>query len=241
VVQARARRHRDYYLSSHETTTAGAYSGPVAIGNSARACGHDKEDVELDDATLWSRSRIWDAEALGLLFERHAKAIYNYCFRRLGDWAVAEDTVSLVFLEAWRRREKELPPDKVLPWLYGIATNVLRNRRRSERRFAAALRRMPPPRPVPDFGDAADERLDEERQMRRVLALVSQLPPREQDVFALCGWSEVSYEDAATALGIPVGTVRSRLSRARQRLRELAPEFGHEESDVHATPEAVEP
>ena len=91
--------------------------------------------MEPDDSILWARSRAGDADAFGLLFERHAKAIYNYCFRRLGDWAAAEDMLSIVFLEAWRRRDKELPPDKVLPWLYGIATNVVRNRRRSERRL----------------------------------------------------------------------------------------------------------
>ena len=66
--------------------------------------------------------------------------------------------------------------------------------------------------------------------MQDVLALIGRLPRREQEVFALCGWSELSYEDAALALGVPVGTVRSRLSRARARLRELEPAFGHEEA-----------
>jgi DNA-directed RNA polymerase specialized sigma24 family protein len=76
---------------------------------------------------LWARSRLGDTDAFGLLFERHARAIYNYCFRRTGDWAVAEDLLSVVFLEAWRRRNKDLPEGKVLPWLFGIATNVVRN------------------------------------------------------------------------------------------------------------------
>ncbi len=88
---------------------------------------------EPSDAALWLRSRDGDADAFGLLFERHATAIYNFCFRRIGDWAAAEDLLSIVFLEAWRRRDKELPPDKVLPWLYGIATNVVRNRRVAEK------------------------------------------------------------------------------------------------------------
>ena len=85
-----------------------------------------------------------DERSLGLLFERHAKLIYNYCFRRVGNWATAEDLVSVVFLEAWRKRGTLLDPEKALPWLYGIATNVVRNRRRWERRYAAALSRIPP-------------------------------------------------------------------------------------------------
>jgi RNA polymerase sigma-70 factor (ECF subfamily) len=193
-----------------------------------------------DDAALWSRSRGGDADAFGLLFERHAKAIYNYCFRRVGDWAAAEDLLSIVFLEAWRRRDKDLPPDKVLPWLYGIATNVVHNRRRAERRFSLALRRVPVPSPEPGFSDTSDERLDDERRMQQALALLAQLPRREQDVFALCAWSGASYEDAALALAIPVGTVRSRLSRGRRRLRELELDCGHKEGGTHVQ-EALEP
>jgi RNA polymerase sigma factor (sigma-70 family) len=172
-----------------------------------------------------------DVDGFAQLFERHAKAIYNYCFRRTGDWAAAEDLLSIVFLEAWRRRDARVPPEKTLPWLYGIATNVIRNRRRAERRHAAALRRVPRPRPEEDFADPIAERIDDERRMRLALGLLSELPRREQDVFVLCAWSGVSYEDAAFALRIPRGTVRSRLSRARQRLRELNSDFGHEEED----------
>jgi len=90
-----------------------------------------------------------------------ARAIYNFCFRRVGDWAVAEICSRSWFLEAWRRRDKELLSDKVLPWLYGIATNVIRNRRRSERRFSAALRRVPNPDSEPSFDELADARIDD--------------------------------------------------------------------------------
>lgn len=198
--------------------------------------------MELGDDALWSRARTGDADAFGALFERHTTAIYNYCFRRIADWAAAEDLVSIVFLEAWRRREKELPPGKVLPWLYGIATNVVRNRRRSEKRFAAALRRVPPLSDSADFAAEADVRLDDERQMRSVLAAVSRLPRREQDVLALCGWCGLSYEDAALTLGVPIGTVRSRLSRARTRLRELEADRGHERTEDKPTQhEALRP
>jgi RNA polymerase sigma factor (sigma-70 family) len=197
--------------------------------------------MEPDDGALWCRARLGDADAFGLLFERHANAIYNYCFRRIGDWTTAEDLLSVVFLEAWRRRDKELPRDKVLPWLYGIATNVVRNQRRSRRRFGAALRRLPKPRAEQATADGVDERLDDERQMEKVLTLLAQLPQREQEVFVLCAWFDLSYDDAAIALEIPVGTVRSRLSRARARLRELVPGFGHEEDDQQRAEGVAEP
>jgi RNA polymerase sigma-70 factor (ECF subfamily) len=74
---------------------------------------------------------------------------------------------------------------------------------------------------VPDPADDVAAHVDDERRMKQLLARLSELPRGEQDVVALCVWSELSYEDAAAALGVPVGTVRSRLSRARGRLREL--------------------
>jgi RNA polymerase sigma-70 factor (ECF subfamily) len=153
----------------------------------------------------------------------------------------AEDMLSVVFIEAWRRRDQELAPDKVLPWLYGIATNVVRNQRRSERRHAAALSRMPAVQPEPDFAAISDERVDDEWQAQGALILLRQLPQREQDVFVLCAWMELSYEDAAVALRLPVGTVRSRLSRARTRLRELNPGSGHEQGDSTTIQEARQP
>jgi RNA polymerase sigma factor (sigma-70 family) len=186
------------------------------------------------DAELWRLAADGDAAAFGVLFERHARAVYNFCFRRTADWAVAEDLTSIVFLEAWRRRgEVRLKDGRALPWLLGVATNVLRNRRRSERRHRAALERLTLEH-SPDFADDADARLDDERRMRVALRSVSKLPQREREVIALCAWAGLSYEDAAVALGLPVGTVRSRLSRARARLRELGEASGHESDGDHA-------
>jgi RNA polymerase sigma-70 factor (ECF subfamily) len=209
------------------------------MGNPNAVVGHDRVHVENDDLLWWS-ARNGEADAFTTLFERHAKAIYNYCFRRVGDWSAAEDLLSVVFLEAWRRRDKELPPGKVLPWLYGIATNVVRNRRRSERRHRAALARVPATRPEDDFGDDVDVRLDDERRMRDALALLKTLPHGQQDVFVLCAWGDLSCEDAAFALGVPVGTVRSRLSRARRALREPGAEGGHEPNDTPNVREGFE-
>jgi RNA polymerase sigma factor (sigma-70 family) len=159
-----------------------------------------------------------DADAFGELFECHARRIYNYCFRRTGDWALAEDLTSVVFLECWRRRAVAPEGDDLIPWLFGIATNVCRRQWRSLARHRAALKRLPPAEEAPGFADEMVERLDDERRMRAVLEAVSQLPRREQDVLALCAWAELTYAEAAAALGVPVGTVRSRLARARARL-----------------------
>jgi RNA polymerase sigma factor (sigma-70 family) len=200
------------------------------LGNSTAGFGHEQA-MEPSDSDLWARSRAGDRDAFGALFARHARLIYNYCFRRVGDWVTAEDLLSVVFLEAWRRRDKELPPDKVLPWLYGIATNVVRNQRRSERRYLAALCRMPMLQGEPDFVEDSEQQLDDQQQAQLALILLRKLAWREQDVFFLCGVMELSYEDAALALDVPVGTVRSRLSRARARLRELDSGFGHEQGE----------
>ena len=163
-----------------------------------------------------------DPAAFGALFERHGRAVYNYCFRRTADWAAAEDLTSVVFLEAWRKRKDvRLHDESLLPWLYGVATNVLRNRSRALRRYHAALERLPRGHEA-DFADDAAERIDDERKMRDVLDAVRVLPKRDRDILALCVWQGLSYEEAAVALELPVGTVRSLLSRARGRLRNYA-------------------
>jgi RNA polymerase sigma factor (sigma-70 family) len=212
----------------------------VTVRNPLALAGHEAGEMDVDDSVLWSLSAQGDTGAFALLFERHAKAIYNYCFRRVGDWSAAEDLLSVVFLEAWRRRDKQLPPGKVLPWLYGIATNVVRNRRRAERRYRAALARVPAAEPAADFAEEAVDRVDEERQLRRALDLLAKLPRRQQDVFVLCAWSGLSYEDAAFALGVPLGTVRSRLARARHALQELDQAERHEPDELPHTEETAE-
>ena len=196
---------------------------------------------EASDRVLWARAGDGDGAAFGVLFERHAGRIYNYCFRRTADWALAEDLTSATFLIAWRSHGRgPLRAESAAPLLYGIATNTLRNQRRSLKRAREALGRLPlPPVEEPDFAEETAARLDDELEMRQLLSLFSLLPRREQDAIALCDWSALSYEDAAAALGVPVGTVRSRLSRGRRRLRELAAANGPE-GDVNVVPLPIE-
>jgi len=176
---------------------------------------------EPSDIELWDRAVGGEQACFGTLFERHARRVYNHCFRRTASWADAEDLTSAVFVEAWRRRREVRPTgDTALPWLLGVANNLVRNHRRSLGRYRAVVVRLPPPGSQPDPADDIADRLADEAQMRRVLARVERLPVRDQEVLALCAWSELSYQEAAEVLDVPIGTVRSRLARARARLAE---------------------
>jgi RNA polymerase sigma factor (sigma-70 family) len=189
---------------------------------------------ELSDADLWGRVRAHDGEAFAALFDRHATKVYNHCFRRSADWSIAEDLTSVVFLEAWRkRRQMRLHGDSVLPWLLAVANNCLRNAERSRRRYHRLLAKLPRPEDNPPLDAQASGRVDDEETMRRLLLVLHQLSAEDQEIIALCDWSGLSYEEAATALDIPVGTVKSRLSRARTRLRALMDPTGAESSTDH--------
>ncbi|GAA3948651.1 RNA polymerase sigma factor [Actinoplanes auranticolor] len=174
-----------------------------------------------------ARIRAGDPATFGQLFSDHAQEVYRYVVRSTGNWSAAEDIVSLTFLEAWRLRGKLRPDgDSVRPWLLGIAVNVLRNNRRAARRHAAALVRLPPAEAMPDFADELVNRMRDSEQLAAATAALDRLRPAEREVFTLCVWSGLDYAQTAEALGVPVGTVRSRLSRARAKLRELTAEPG---------------
>lgn len=189
------------------------------------------EVMAATDRELWTAAVDGDAGAFGALFERHSRAVYNFAFRSTANWATAEDAASEVFLTAWRRRSEVVfttESGSVLPWLLGVAANQVRNRRRSGRRASAALGRLNAREVQPDHSDETVGRIADEAQMAEVKAVVEQLPQHERDVLALCAWAGLDYEEAAIALAVPVGTVRSRLSRARAHLRELVEVDGHE-------------
>ncbi|GAA4674955.1 RNA polymerase sigma factor [Streptomyces youssoufiensis] len=163
--------------------------------------------------------RQGDPTAFAELFDAHARSVYNHAYRLTGDWSVAEDVVSLTFLEAWRLRARvDADGGSLRPWLLGIATNTVRNTRRAARRHAAALSRVPPQAAERDFADEVASRVDDAELLEHVQVALRALRRPEREVIALCVWSGLDYAAAARALGVPVGTVRSRLSRARTKL-----------------------
>jgi len=174
---------------------------------------------------LRSRVRDGHADAFGDLFDSFAPDVYNHAFRLTGDWAAAEDVLSLTFLEAWRNRVQISPEGGSLrPWLLGVATNVVRGHYRARRRHKETLARLGLELDVTDFAEDVSERVDDAARIAAMHRSLARLRGPERDVLALCAWSGLSYAEASRALGIPVGTVRSRLARARGRLADLAEE-----------------
>ncbi|WP_405829405.1 RNA polymerase sigma factor [Streptomyces sp. NBC_00105] len=173
-----------------------------------------------------TRVRSGDPEAFAELFDSYARTVYNHAFRLTGDWSVAEDVMSAVFMEALRLRARVDPEGGSLrPWLLGITTNIARNHCRSNRRYraaAVAAAGAAAAAAVPDHADEVAGRLDDRQRIAVTLGRLSALRRPEREVLLLCLWEGLEYADAARVLGIPVGTVRSRLSRARTKLRKLA-------------------
>lgn len=171
-----------------------------------------------------ARVHAGDPEVFRELFVEHVRSVYNLAFRLTGNGSTAEDVVSLTFLEAWRLRGRVDVSDdagSLRPWLLGIATNVARNVRRATRRHDDALARLPKAEVVPDFAEEISTRIDDRKQLAQAMTALAALRKPEREVLALCVWSGLDYAQAAEALDIPVGTVRSRLSRARVKLAKL--------------------
>jgi RNA polymerase sigma factor (sigma-70 family) len=181
-------------------------------------------DVQSDEACLRSVAH-GDQRAFTVLFERHSDFVYNVAFRRTASWSAAEDITEIVFLELWRQRQRVTTMGgSIRPWLAGVASNQSRRWWRDSERKARAVARLAGVRGGPDGaeGDPAEvvaARVDDQRHMRTLLVQVDELPADQRDVLMLWAWERFSYEEIAAALRVPVGTVRSRLSRARTRLR----------------------
>lgn len=159
------------------------------------------------------------------LFDRHAVDVRAYLARRVGP-SVAEDLLAQTFLTAIQSRPALLASDaQARPWLFGVATNLVRRHRRDEMRALRATARLVPTasdHAAPgDAADAVASALDAAVSVRALAATVRGLSRGDRDVLLLHAWAELSYAEIAEALGVPVGTVRSRLHRARSRLRPL--------------------
>ena len=200
-----------------------------------------------DEGALWSASTdaalfaqsIGDPEAFSLIVERHGTTVFRYLASRV-DRSTSEDLLADVFAAAFQARGRyDTHYDNALPWLLGIATNVIRHHQRAEVRRASMVKRVTQlygnSNQTSEGVDAVAtiaEKHDDMHCMRQALAALSE---SQRQILVLSAGLGLSYEDVARSLGIRIGTVRSRVSRARRRLRELLEANGqyqaYDESD----------
>jgi RNA polymerase sigma-70 factor (ECF subfamily) len=194
--------------------------------------GNNQVMEQPTDAELLARSRR-DPAAFAGIYERYATTIYRYVLRRAGP-ADAEALMAETFRIAFERRETyDTARPLARPWLYGIATNLVARHRRSEARRRHAMARLDADgATVADDTERVVDAVAAATQLPNVVDAINRLTDADRDALLLHAWERLSYDDVASALEIPVGTVRSRINRARTRLRELVAVDG--EQLVHA-------
>ncbi|MEV0386673.1 RNA polymerase sigma factor [Nonomuraea sp. NPDC050643] len=191
-------------------------------------------EIEQSDTSLIDRS-LREPEIFALVFDRHGGQVHRYLARRAGP-ADADDLMSETFLQAFKQRDRftsSRSPTGALPWLLGIATNVLRMHQRSETRRWAAMARTGTDPAVPEPTDQVAARVDAEVTYRLMAGVLEELADGDRDALLLFAWAGLTYEEISAALGVPVGTVRSRLHRARLRLRTALSATNDDRYDDH--------
>lgn len=174
-----------------------------------------------------------DPEVFALIFDRHYEHLRSHFVRRVGS-SLADELTSETLVTAFEIRDRfDTARTDARPWLFGIAMNKLRRHRRQERRELAAYSRAAET-PTDYLLEGADARISASLLRGRLATAIAQLNDADRDTLLLHAWADFSYAETAEALGVPVGTVRSRLSRVREQLQELlaGPDAGAEEGQA---------
>jgi len=180
--------------------------------------GNAPSAAATDDATLIARS-VAEPEIFAQLYDRYATDLHHYVQRRLGV-GLADDVVGEIFLAAFRQRDRyDTARPHARPWLYGIAANLISNHRKTELRAYRALARTGQDPVAESWSDRVDGQVTAEAFRGRLAAALRRLNDGDRHVLLLVAWADLSYDEVATALAIPLGTVRSRLNRARKKMR----------------------
>jgi RNA polymerase sigma-70 factor (ECF subfamily) len=178
----------------------------------------DNVPLVMTDAAVIERSRL-EPELFAVVFDRHAPFIHRYVNRRVGR-EPADDLVAETFLAAFSKRgQYDLGYPDARPWLYGFATNLIGQHRREEIRQYRISQAVVPDLDLPDLAERAAAEVTARAARGTLVAALAGLAPGDRDVLILIAWEELTYPEVARALAIPVGTVRSRLNRARTTIR----------------------
>lgn len=208
-------------MSRHASNSPGwqqaaAWPAGSRDGSGGQAC--QAEDLQATDAGLIGRS-LRDPRWFAAIFDRHADAIVRYASARLGP-DMAEDVTAETFLAAFRRRDHyDMSRPDAGPWLYGIAARQIGRHRRDEARQVRMLGSVPVQSIADDFSSRSAEQVTAEQLRPQLARVLAGMPRRDRDLLLLIAWADLSYAEAAQALGTTVGAVRSRLNRIRVRAR----------------------
>jgi RNA polymerase sigma factor (sigma-70 family) len=173
---------------------------------------------EVSDAAIIEQSRE-EPEFFAAVFDRYYAQVHGYAMRRLG-WSLADDVTAETFLVAFARRERyDLSRPDARPWLYGIASNLISRHYRAEVRQYRALARSGVCEVSDGHADQVAVRLDAQAHRGTLAAALAGISDADRDVLLLAAWAGLTSEEAGQALGIPAGTARSRLHRARRKIR----------------------
>jgi RNA polymerase sigma-70 factor (ECF subfamily) len=161
-----------------------------------------------------------EPDLFAVLFQRYAADVHRYTFRRVGP-DLADDLVAATFLTAFARRHRyDTAIANARPWLFGIATREISGHRRAERaRYRALARVGEGERWYDDFADRVVAEATARTAYPALAEALARLRSGDRDCLLLYAWGDLSYEEVATGLGIPIGTVRSRLNRVRRKMR----------------------
>jgi RNA polymerase sigma-70 factor (ECF subfamily) len=176
-------------------------------------------DTRASDADLIVRS-LTEPGLFTAVFDRHSAEILRYVYARLGP-DLAEDVTAETFLAAFQCRGRyDGAWSDARPWLYGIAMRQISRHRRAEARRLRLLQSAPADGPAEDHSDRAAERVTAQRLGPQLAAALAALPRQDRDLLLLVAWAELSYAEAATALGTTTSAVKARLHRIRVRMRQ---------------------
>jgi RNA polymerase sigma factor (sigma-70 family) len=173
--------------------------------------------MSVNDEEVWAEALAGRGQAFGEVFDRHRARLYGHCRGLAPSWSDADDVVAVTFLEAWRKRDDiHFVDGSMLPWLLRTATFTASNLTRASRRYKAALQRLPPGEPQRDHAEQFDD--------GEAVTALRKLSPIDQQILTLCVLEGISVDDAARVMSVRTGTVKSRLSRAKERLRKAISE-----------------
>lgn len=188
-----------------------------------------------DDGELLFRLSRGDEPAYRMLHDRHQAPVYRMSLVLMRTTWDAEEVAATAFFELWRRRDRVRVVDgSVLPWLLATTSYVAKNSLRSRRRYQRLLNRIPHDGDVPDHADEVVYAMDALKISHSVREALLQLNPRDASVVVLCVIQELTASEAAVVLGIPEGTVKSRLSRVKAKLRGSLHEYAPTAEEANA-------